>query len=338
MKWAWLAMLGVRAGRLFREIVLLAVFSLSAFGGNVFSAPQMVIDHQFWNFGTITNGAIFSHDYCVSNAGDATLTISNVISTCSVCLHAFIDQTNIPPGTATMLHARLDLRILDGPVTRDILVNGNDPQNPASVLELNGTSIRLYQVEPLAPVLDLTSGPNTTTAQITPSFNLHAPLSHVSCDDTNLQVDITSETGGAFLLTVQAADWVPGDSGVIAMTIRSSDTNDPPCAMGVYVRNPPKMELLPTQLTFQPRAEEQTRVLWLKQHGSSLLTLLDAIPPPGNFHCEIDPDPDGYDYAIYLTASQLPLTPGQVGSLLLKMTDASHQEKDVIVPILVGTP
>jgi hypothetical protein len=329
-------MLGVRAGRLFREIVLLAVFSISALGGKVFGAPQIAIDHQFWNFGAITNGAVFSHDYCISNAGDSPLIITNVMSTCGVCLHAFIDKTNLPPGTVTLIHAKLDLRILDGPVARDILVNCNDPQNPASVLELNGTSIRLYQVDPLAPVLDLTAGPNTTTAQITPSFNLRAPLSRVACEDTNLQADIAPAAGGAFLLTVRAADWSPGDSGVVALTIRSSDTNDPPCSMGVYVRNPPKMELLPTQLTFQPQAEEQTRVLWLKQHGSSFLTLLDAIPPPGNFHCEIDPDPDGYDYAIYLTASQLPLTPGQVGSLHLKMTDASHQEKDVTVPIIVG--
>jgi hypothetical protein len=316
---------------------MLAAISISTLAGNVSGAPQMAIDHQSWDFGTITNGEILSHDYCVSNAGDGPLIISNVLSTCTVCLHAFIDKTNISPGTATVIHARLDLRILNGSVTRDILVNCNDPQNPASVLELNGVSVRLYQVDPPAPVLDLTAGPNTTTAEITPSFNLHAPLSQVSCADSNIEADVTLEAGGAFLLTVRAADWFPGDSGVVALTIRSSDTNDPPCSMGVYVRNPPKMELLPTQLTFQPQAEEQTRVLWLKQHGSSL-TLLDAIPPPGNFHCEIDPDPDGYDYAIYVTASQLPSKTGQIGTLLLKMTDASHQEKDVNVPIVVGTP
>jgi Protein of unknown function (DUF1573) len=337
MKWVWPAILRDCPGRSFRAIVLAAVFSL-AWCGRVSGAPQIAIDHQFWDFGTITNGGIFSHDYCVSNAGDAPLIISDVVSTCGMCLHAFIDTTNVPPGTATVIHAKLDLRLLNGAVSRGILVNCNDPQNPASVLELNGVSVRLYQVDPLAPVLDLTSGPNATTAEITPSFNLRAPLSRVSCDDTNLEADISPEAGGAFLLTVRAADWFPGDSGVVALTIRSSNTNDPPCSLGVYVRNPPKMELLPTRLTFQPQAEQQTRVLWVKQHGSSLLELLDAIPPPGHFHCEIDPDPDGYDYAIYVTASQLSSATGQIGTLLLKMTDASHQEKDVEVPVRVGTP
>lgn len=337
MKWVWPATLWDCAGRSLRAIILLIVFPLLALCGNVSGAPQIAIDHQFWDFGTITNGAILSHDYYITNTGDGPLIISNVVSTCGVCLHAYIDATNLPPGAGTVIHAKLDLRVLDGAVSRGILVSCNDPQTPASVLELDGVSQRMYQLTPLSPVLDLTTGPNTTTAEIMPLFKLRAPLSRVSCDDSNFQVGVSSEVGGAFLLTVRAADWFPGDSGVVAMTIRSSDTNDPPCSVGVYVRNPPKMELLPTQLTFQPQAEEQTRILWLKQHGSSVLTLLDAIPPPGNFHCEIDPDPDGYDYAIYVTVSQLPSKTGQIGTLLLKMMDASHQENDVNVPVFVGT-
>jgi hypothetical protein len=326
------------AGRPFRSIVLLAFFQILPLFGNVSGAPRIAIDHQFWDFGTITNGAILSHDFCISNAGDGLLIISNVMSTCGVCLHAYIDTTNIPPGKGAVVHAKLDLNVLDGAVTRGILVTCNDQQNPASVLELDGVAVRVYQVTPLSPVLDLTAGPNTTTAEIAPMFKLRAPLSTIYCEDTNLQADLSTEAGGTFLLTVRAADWFPGDSGVVNMTIRSSDTDDPPCSVGIYVRNPPKVELLPTELVFQPLPGEQTRIMWLKQHGSSLLTLLDAIPPRGDFHAEIDPDPDGYDYAIYLTASQLPTKTGQIGTLLLKMMDNLHQEKDVNVPIIVGTP
>lgn len=338
MKSVWPVMRRNRAGRSFRVIVVLVAFPLLALCGNVSGSPRMAIDHQFWNFGTITNGAVLSHDFCISNAGDAPLIISNIASTCGVCLHAYIDTTNVPPGTETLIHAKLDLNVLDGAVTRGVLVNANDPQNPASILELDGVSVRMYQVDPLSPVLDLTAGPNTTTAEITPMFKLRAPLSRVSSEDTNLQADISSEAGGSFLLTVRAADWFPGDSGVVPMTVCSSDTDDPPCSVGVYVRNPPKMELLPTQLVFQAQNGEQTRVLWLKQHGSSPLTLLDAVPPPGDFQTEIDPDPDGYDYAIYVTASQLPSKKGQIGNLLLKMMDTSHQRKDVNVPIVLGLP
>jgi hypothetical protein len=335
MKWA--ARLRDGFGRLLRMVILSMVLPILIRGGDVSGAPQIAIDHQFWSFGTITNGDIISHDFCITNTGDEPLIFTNVMSTCGICLHAYIDATNVPAGGGTVLHAKLDLNVLDGAVSRGILVTCNDPKNPASVLELDGVSVPLYQVNPLSPVLDLTAGPNATTAEITPLFKLRAPLSQISCEDTNLLVDISPQTGGAFLLTVQAADWFPGDSAVVTMTICTSDTNDPPCSVGVYVRNPPKMELLPTLLIFEPQAEEQTRVLWVKQHGSSLMTLLDAVPPPGNFHIEIDPDPDGYDYAIYVTVSQLPSKKGPIGNLLLKMMDASHQEKDVNVPILVGT-
>lgn len=338
MKWVCPAGRWKCAGRPLLSIVLLALFPTLPLVGNVSGAPQIVIDHQFWDFGTITNGAILSHDFCISNAGDGPLIISNVMSTCGVCLHAYVDATNLPPGKATVVHAKLDLNVLDGAVTRGVLVTCNDLESPASVLEMDGVAVRLYQVTPLSPVLDLTTGPNATAAEIAPLFKLRAPLSRVYCDDTNLQADISSEADGTFHLTVRAADWFPGDSAVVNLTIRSSDTNDPPCSVGVYVRNPPKVELLPTELVFQPQDGEQTRVLWLKQHGSSLLTLLDAIPSRSGFHVEIDPDADGSDYAIYLTASQLPSKTGQVGTLLLKMMDASHQEKDLNVPIILGTP
>ena len=65
------------------------------------------------------------------------------------------------------------------------------------------------------------------------------------------------------------------------------------------------------------------------------MSLVDAILPPDKFHCEIDPDPDGYDYAIYITAWNQQAGDSQTNMLVLKLRDASNHEKDATVPVTV---
>jgi len=124
----------------------------------------------------------------------------------------------------------------------------------------------------------------------------------------------------------------------VSIVVRSSDTNDPPCSIDVSVRNPPGLEVLPQQLIFNPQAEEQTRILWLKQHGTAPLMLQDAVLPSDKFHCEINPDADGLDDTIYVTAWQLQSSAGQTNTLLLKCLDAAGHETDVKVPVLIQQP
>jgi hypothetical protein len=98
------------------------------------------------------------------------------------------------------------------------------------------------------------------------------------------------------------------------------------------------LEVLPASLRFEPRAEPQMRILWIKQHGDSPLQLLDVVPPSTNFACEIDPDPGGRDYRVYLSAAQLDTMAGQTNALLLKFSDADRRERLEKVPMSVSAP
>jgi hypothetical protein len=120
--------------------------------------------------------------------------------------------------------------------------------------------------------------------------------------------------------------------------VQSANAADPPCSVDVFVRNAPRLELLPTQLTFLSQLDDETRILWLKQHGPSPLALIDAVLPPDKFQCEIDPDPDGHDYTIYVTTLPQQLTVSETNILLLKMMDASNHEEDLKVPVLIQKP
>ena len=58
------------------------------------------------------------------------------------------------------------------------------------------------------------------------------------------------------------------------------------------------------------------------------LALLDVVPSSDKIHCEIDPDPDGVDYRVYVYTGPLPV-PG-TNMLTLKMQDF-HGEKKVLL-------
>ncbi len=312
-----------------------AFFNLFAVITGIAAAPQIVVEQPVYDFGSITNGSQVLHDFVIRNAGDAELEISRVVSSCVACLRASLEKTNIPPGGSSVLHARLDLRLLNGTVSRAISLYCNDPNNGSSVVGLTGVVVPVYQVTPPEIELDLSQGQQTAVAEIVPLLNLHAPLSQVLCDDTNIVAQLSPENSSRFVLTVQALESIPRGRAVINLTIHSADSNDPPCHIAGFIHNPPDLELIPTQLRFQPQAEPQMRILWVKQHGASPLVLLDVIPPSDKFHCEIDPDSSGYDYRIYVTAWQQEAAVGQTNVLILKMRDQNQKDRSVTVSVSV---
>lgn len=313
----------------------MSVLLLLVTGVRVLASPQIAVDQPIYDFGSITNGSQILHDFVIRNTGDAELEISRVVSSCEACLRASLEKTKIPPGGSSVLHARLDLRLLNGTVSRAFSVYCNDPNNDPLVVGLTGVVVPFYQVTPLEIDLDLSQGQQTAAAEIVPLLNLHAPLSRVLCDNTNIVANLSPEGANQFVLTVQALASVPRGNAVISLTIRSADSNDPLCRVIGFIHNPPDLELIPAQLRFQPQAEPQMRILWVKQHGANPLILLDVVPPSDKFHCEIDPDPVGYNYRIYITAWGQEKAAGQTNVLVLKMWDENQKERSMPVPISV---
>jgi hypothetical protein len=196
--------------------------------------------------------------------------------------------------------------------------------------------VPMYQVTPPAIELDLSKGQRAATAQIQPLFKLRADLSQVDCDDSNVVAIIGPGSPAGMTLTVESRQTILRGNTFATVTLHSANSNDLPCRVTVLVHNPPDVEVVPSQLTFQPQADPQMQVLWLYQHGSSPLTLLDAVPSSDDYHCEIDPDPDGVDYRIYVTAAPLQLSTGKTNSIVLKMMDAKHQNTAVVIPLFVA--
>jgi hypothetical protein len=300
------------------------------------AAPRIQVEPLLWDFGTATNISELTHDFTVRNAGDAELQINRLVSSCDACLRAAIDKTKIPPGGAAVVRGRLDLRALEGPITRTITVYCNDPSNSPVVLGLTGVVMPLYQVTPREITMDLSQGQRIGVAEIVPLYQLRAPLSQVQCGDTNITATVSMETSNKFMLTVRASEPFPRGRSMVSLDVRSADSNDPPCLVRTFVSSPADFEVIPAQLRFAPQTEPQMRILWIKQHGAAPPILLDAIPPSDKFHCEIEQDDNGLGYKIYVTAWQQDAAASQTNALILKMRDQNQHEQSVPVPIVVA--
>jgi hypothetical protein len=306
-------------------------------GGIAFvsAAPQILVEQPVFDFGAITNGSEILHDFVIRNAGDADLEINRVISSCSVCLKAKLEKYKIPPGGASLLHTCLDLRSFSGPISRSITIESNDPNNAWLILGLAGVVTPSYQMTPLEIDLDLSQGQKKAVAEITPLLQLHAPLSQVHYDNTNILAKVSPAGTGRFVLSLEVLDSLPRGNAVVNLTLFSADSNDPPFHATGFIHNPPDLEVLPERLQFFPQVEPQMRILWLKQHGATPAILLDIIPPSDKFKCEIEADSTGYNYRIYVNAYQQEAMAGQTNVLLLKMRDHNGNEHAISVPITV---
>jgi Protein of unknown function (DUF1573) len=324
--------------RWFYLSVTTAFVQLFAASTVISAAPRIVVEQPVYDFGIITNGLEILHDFVIRNVGDADLKINRVISGCNACLHAGMSLANIPPGGKAVLHSQLDLRLMSGSVSRAIMVECNDSQNAFLGLELTGVVVPAYQVTPLGISLDLSQGQPTGTAEILSLFELHAPLSQINCDNTNIEVKISQKSFTEFVLTAQAKHISEHGDMSVKLMVCSVDSNDLPCFVSVWIHNPPEVEVVPLTLLFQSRTEQQTRILWLKQHGAAPLTLLDVVASSDKYHCEIDPDPVSNNYRIYVNAWQQDPVADQTNVLTLKLKDSRNHEKFITVPILIEQP
>jgi hypothetical protein len=115
--------------------------------GPVEHRPQIVCDEPTHNFGERDENETVEHTFVIRNAGDLTLEIHNVRTSCG-CTVANISTKQVEPGGETHVTARLSLKGRRGQQHKAITVESNDPKTPQMQLALQGTSAVKLSVQP----------------------------------------------------------------------------------------------------------------------------------------------------------------------------------------------
>jgi hypothetical protein len=303
---------------------------------SVVAVPRSSIESASWNFGAVTNVNHVQHDFVVRNTGDARLAIRRVITSCDSCVKVYLDESIIAPGGSTIAHCVLDTRQLSGDITRQVTLETDDPLTAGVTLELLATLVPLYRVSPVELSVGGAVAQQKSYVEIASLVKLNEPLSLADCDNTNLFAAVVEVARDRYQVIVQVEKPLPRGRSVFGVTVRSQNTNDPPCDIVGRIDFPEDYEVIPSQLTFEAKDEFQTRTLWLRQHGEKAFSLLDAVPSSGEFRCEIDPDPASENYRIYVEATGLAAGRGVARRILLKGVNRQNQAVALPVEITIN--
>jgi len=118
-----------------KRVLILLSFVMAALSLAGFSDPVIVVDNAVWNV-SIQTESLIAHTFTLSNVGDETLIISDVVPSCS-CTAATLETYELEPGQSVELPITIDTAGFEGLVLRLIDIFSNDPANPIFTLTMN---------------------------------------------------------------------------------------------------------------------------------------------------------------------------------------------------------
>lgn len=101
--------------------------------------PNLSVDQEVFDYGTIIQGSNGSRIFTVTNTGDQPLIISKCDKTCG-CTIPKCDPKPMLTGETSEIVVTYDTKRL-GPFTKSVKVHSNDPEEPLKILRIHGTVV-----------------------------------------------------------------------------------------------------------------------------------------------------------------------------------------------------
>lgn len=127
---------------LFLSIAVVVMSTLTAFSQEVkqvSSGPQITIDKDVHDYGTIKKGANGTAEFTIKNTGNAPLIISRAKGSCG-CTVPEWPKEPIMPGASSVMSVRYDTKRV-GPINKSVTVSSNATNGETKVVRIKGNVI-----------------------------------------------------------------------------------------------------------------------------------------------------------------------------------------------------
>lgn len=115
--------------------------------GKTIEKPKMFFEEQVYDFGKIYIGESIKHEFKFKNLGKGELIINNVKSSCG-CTAALVSKNIILKDDEGEVEIKFNSGHYVGKVTKSVIVNSNDTENPKYKLTITGEVIEEVSVNP----------------------------------------------------------------------------------------------------------------------------------------------------------------------------------------------
>lgn len=127
-------------------VLFLLLFPAILFGA---TGPEIALDKSEHDFGDVQVGDVVETQLRVINAGDATLVIDEVRTSCG-CTTAVSRGKEVPPGQETEIAVSYDsVGQSPGRKTQSVLIHTNDAKNPVSKVQIYVNVVHPIVIEPM---------------------------------------------------------------------------------------------------------------------------------------------------------------------------------------------
>jgi hypothetical protein len=126
---------------------LCSLFALMLIGSAACLAQPKIQATQQFSFGKVYKGSRPSQILTITNVGKDTLNISDVSAQCG-CTAALISKQKIAPADSGKLSISFNTSSYEGPVTKRVYVQSNDPTVPKMTIEFTANVIQSISADP----------------------------------------------------------------------------------------------------------------------------------------------------------------------------------------------
>ncbi len=158
---------------------------------NLYAAPVLHIEKDVYNFGTILEGTVITHDFVIENTGNEPLLIPNIRSTCACAVADYTEK--ILPGEKGTVTVEFDSKGSGGrTVNYKIRGDSSDPDKENFDLAITGYVEPILIIEPERAKFTGNAG-ETVTGEIIITHDKRHPLKILSASTKKGNVSVKLE-------------------------------------------------------------------------------------------------------------------------------------------------
>jgi hypothetical protein len=245
-------------------------------------APKLECSQPVFNFGERESFGEVEHNFVVRNTGDLTLQIINLRSTCG-CLIPKVNDKLVPPRGEVNIPVKFVLRGRQGPQSKIVYVDSNDPVYPTFPLRIEGQIVDPVGLEPrllflgrvaahasVTGSLMLVASGSNALGQVTAQMDSSAFTVHVNprLNPKSVRLEVVSQPPLPEGLTRASLRITTGHARVPSMTT----------VVSIFV--PGAFSVVPPELLLVGREGEFVRREITLRSESNLAFRIQAVEPP----------------------------------------------------------
>lgn len=259
------------------------------------AAPRITCDEPIHDFGVSRNAEAIDHTFVLRNAGDSELVINQVRTSCG-CTTTTLAKQTLAPGENVPLAVHFSLVGRQGPQTKFIYVDCNDPGSLQYRLELKGEIRVDLEVKP--PRVYLSQIPEMPPSErtVTVVSNLEKPLRILSAETNNLPgATVGVETvreGREYHVRLQVPEMPMDASGRHEgeVVLHTDHPDSPRISIPVSVIKQEELIVVPREIVMRQDPQPEpvvTRYLLVRPAGDRKLEVLGIEPPSQEVQVEL---------------------------------------------------